>query len=92
MPLYLIAGWLADWISRAAPGLSTLVLALLGLALLGLGLWLWLAVSVKRYHDRNKAGWWVLIALIPYIGTLWQVVELGFFAGNPGPNRYGETT
>jgi uncharacterized membrane protein YhaH (DUF805 family) len=92
VPLYFIANWLARRVGRATPGPSALTLALLGLALLALGLWLWLAVSIKRYHDRNKSGWWVLIALIPYIGTLWQVVELGFFAGNPGPNRFGEIT
>lgn len=30
-------------------------------------LWPTLAVTVKRWHDRNKSGWWVLVNLIPYI-------------------------
>jgi uncharacterized membrane protein YhaH (DUF805 family) len=48
-----------------------------------------LAVAVKRYHDRNKPGWWILIVFIPIIGLVWYIVELGFLPGTPGPNRYG---
>ena len=48
-----------------------------------------LAVAVKRYHDRNKSGWWILIVFIPIIGLIWYIVELGFLPGTPGPNRYG---
>ena len=78
------------WARGGQPGGGTLVLALISLALSLASLWLWLAVSIKRYHDRNKTGWWVLIGLIPYIGMLVQVIELGFFPGTPGPNPYGE--
>ena len=52
-------------------------------------LWISLAVAVKRYHDRNKSGWWVLIALVPVIGGIWYLIEAGFLAGTPGPNDYG---
>jgi uncharacterized membrane protein YhaH (DUF805 family) len=48
-----------------------------------------LAVAVKRYHDRDKSGWWILIVFIPIIGLIWYIVELGFLPGTPGPNRYG---
>lgn len=48
-----------------------------------------LAVAVKRCHDRDKSGWWVLIALIPILGWIWYIVELGFLPGTPGPNRFG---
>jgi uncharacterized membrane protein YhaH (DUF805 family) len=48
-----------------------------------------LAVAVKRYHDRDKSGWWILIVFIPIIGLVWYIVELGFLPGTPGPNRYG---
>jgi uncharacterized membrane protein YhaH (DUF805 family) len=46
-------------------------------------------VYIKRFHDRDKSGWWVLIALIPIIGAIWILIELGFLAGTPGPNRFG---
>ena len=47
-----------------------------------------LGVSVRRLHDVDKSGWWLLIAFIPIIGAL----VLLFFvvqAGTPGPNRFG---
>jgi uncharacterized membrane protein YhaH (DUF805 family) len=53
-------------------------------------LWPALAVSVKRWHDRDKSGWWVLINLIPIVGSLWALVENGFLRGTEGPNRFGE--
>ena len=46
-------------------------------------------VDIKRWHDRDKSGWWMLIALIPIIGSIWLLIELGFLAGTPGPNRFG---
>ena len=52
-----------------------------------------IAVPVKRLHDRNKTGWWILTIYIPVIGLifgLWFFVELGFLKGDPNPNRYGD--
>jgi uncharacterized membrane protein YhaH (DUF805 family) len=46
-------------------------------------------VYIKRFHDRDKSGWWVLIALIPVIGAIWMLIELGFLKGTPGPNQFG---
>ena len=51
--------------------------------------WIGLAVSVKRWHDRNKSGWWILISLVPVIGGLWFLIECGFLRGTVGPNTYG---
>jgi uncharacterized membrane protein YhaH (DUF805 family) len=52
-------------------------------------LWISIAVAIKRYHDRNKSGWWVLIVFVPIIGGLWYLIECGFLRGTPGPNNYG---
>ena len=52
-------------------------------------LWPTLAVSAKRWHDRDRSGWWVLVALIPVVGWLWALLDNGFVRGTPGPNRYG---
>ena len=51
--------------------------------------WVALAIAVKRWHDRNKTGWWILIALVPVIGGLWYLIECGFLPGTAGPNKYG---
>jgi uncharacterized membrane protein YhaH (DUF805 family) len=52
-------------------------------------IWPSLAISIKRWHDRGKSGWWVLIALIPFIGWIWALIETGFLEGTRGPNQYG---
>jgi len=46
-------------------------------------------VYAKRWHDRNKSAWWTLILLVPVIGILWVIIELGFLRGTVGPNRFG---
>ncbi len=48
-----------------------------------------LAVAAKRWHDRDKSGWWSLIALIPVVGWIWYLVECGILVGTVGQNRYG---
>ncbi len=55
-------------------------------------MWAFLAMQVKRWHDRGKSGWMVGINLIPWLGWLWSLVELGFLKGTPGPNKYGEAS
>ncbi len=44
----------------------------------------------KRWHDRDKSAWWVLIGLIPIIGAIWVLIENGCLRGTDGPNRFGE--
>lgn len=48
-----------------------------------------IVLYAKRWHDRNKSGWWSLIALVPIIGGIWMLIELGFLKGTAGPNRFG---
>ncbi|MBA3449509.1 MAG: DUF805 domain-containing protein [Pseudaminobacter sp.] len=48
-----------------------------------------LAVYAKRWHDRDKSGWWSLIVFVPFIGAIWIIVELGMLEGTRGANRYG---
>ena len=45
-----------------------------------------LAVAIRRLHDTDRSGWWVLIALVPFVGG---IVLLVFFVleGTRGPNR-----
>jgi uncharacterized membrane protein YhaH (DUF805 family) len=47
----------------------------------------YLALGVRRLHDTNRSGWWLLISVIPF-GSL---VLLIFWAsgGDPMPNQYG---
>jgi uncharacterized membrane protein YhaH (DUF805 family) len=47
-----------------------------------------LAVTVRRLHDIDRTGWWILIALVPLIGTIVLLV-FALLEGTPGTNRYG---
>ena len=68
-----------------------MIVLLLGVSLVYLVLtfWIGLAVQIKRWHDRDKSGVWVLIAFIPFVGPIWSLIECGFLDGTEGPNRFG---
>ena len=53
-------------------------------------LWPALAIQAKRWHDRDKSAWWILINFIPLIGPFWALVENGFLKGSSASNSYGE--
>ena len=48
----------------------------------------YLAVSVRRLHDIDMSGGFILLTFIPLIG-LDPDDRLGMPARNPGPNRFG---
>lgn len=47
-----------------------------------------LAVDFRRLHDTGRSGWWLLIALIPFVGGIWLLV-LFCLDSIPGDNFYG---
>jgi uncharacterized membrane protein YhaH (DUF805 family) len=54
--------------------------------------WASFCIAVKRWHDRGRSGWWVVIGLVPLIGNLWGLIECGFLAGTQSGNKYGPST
>jgi uncharacterized membrane protein YhaH (DUF805 family) len=47
-----------------------------------------LSVAIRRLHDTDHSGWWVLIGLIPIIG--WIVLLIFYLReSDPGENKYG---
>ena len=52
-------------------------------------MWTSICLNAKRWHDRDKSGWWQLIALVPLIGGIWALIENGFLRGTDGPNSFG---
>jgi len=82
--LAIIAGiidfeWFGDEDSGLAP-----VSSLLSLALLLPNL----AISVRRLHDGDRSGWWILLFFIPLIGAI--IILIWYcMRGTPGPNRFG---
>jgi uncharacterized membrane protein YhaH (DUF805 family) len=47
-----------------------------------------LAVTIRRLHDQDKSGWFILIGLIPIVGPIILLVFY-FLEGTRGPNRFG---
>lgn len=48
-----------------------------------------ICVGIRRLHDSNKSGWWILLCFIPYIGSLIFII-LMVIPGTIGPNRFGD--
>jgi len=47
-----------------------------------------IAVAMRRLHDTDRSGWWLLLAFVPLIGGLVLLVFL-VLDGTPGSNRFG---
>lgn len=47
-----------------------------------------IGVAIRRMHDTNRSGWWILINLIPCIGWIWFIV-LAAQEGTAGDNQHG---
>ena len=48
-----------------------------------------LAVGVRRLHDTDRSGWWLLLLLVPLVG---MIVLIVWFVrpGTQGANRFGD--
>lgn len=46
-----------------------------------------IAVAIRRLHDTNRTGWWILLTLIPFGGLVLLVFYV--LEGTPGDNQYG---
>jgi uncharacterized membrane protein YhaH (DUF805 family) len=51
-------------------------------------LWPGIAILIKRSHDRDRSGWFILLFLVPFL-NLWPLIELLFLRGTIGSNRFG---
>lgn len=47
-----------------------------------------LALLVRRLHDRDMSGWFILLNLIPYIGGIILLI-ITLLPGTAGENSYG---
>jgi len=46
-----------------------------------------IAVSVRRLHDTDRSGWWVLIGFVPVVSLI--LLYFMVIDGNPAENKYG---
>ncbi|GAB5480984.1 MAG: DUF805 domain-containing protein [Parasphingorhabdus sp.] len=89
--LAIIGGVLGSFTPDPAGSMSTggtLMIALFGLYALAIFIPS-LAVQVRRFHDQDKSGWFVLLGFIPYVGGLIVLVFM-CLDGTKGKNRFGD--
>lgn len=74
-------------------GILLLILSVVGLGLVSILYSLALvipslALQVRRLHDTNRSGWWILLGLIPSIGAIILLI-FDLLPGNSGTNDFG---
>lgn len=79
--VYIVIGILSAALGEKA-GNAVIVLVWLALIVPNL------AMIVRRLHDTDRSGWWVLISFLPLIGGLILFV-FEVLPGTPGENRFG---
>jgi uncharacterized membrane protein YhaH (DUF805 family) len=92
VPLMLVAALFTAPVTAPAPdsadpmsSIGVLILVLVYLAVFFIP---GLAVQVRRFHDQDKSGWFILLGFIPYLGGLILLVFM-CIEGTRGPNRFG---
>jgi uncharacterized membrane protein YhaH (DUF805 family) len=48
-----------------------------------------IAAQIRRLHDTGRSGWWSLVNVIPYVGSIILLVLLAL-PGEEGANKWGE--
>ena len=87
------------WSFAVAPGMVFLALAFLfdlptritGFGFMATSLliaWVATTIGVKRCHDRGRSGWFLLAQMIPVVGPIWVLVELGFLPAKEDTDPY----
>lgn len=74
-------------LSQVLGDLAVIPVLLASLAYLVFGI----SLGIRRLHDLDKSGWWLLLSFIPVI-NFFMAVYLVFFPGSVGSNRYGLKT
>jgi uncharacterized membrane protein YhaH (DUF805 family) len=46
-----------------------------------------IAVTIRRLHDIDKSGWWILISFVPLLNLV--ILVFALLRGTQGDNRYG---
>lgn len=83
--LVVLSGFLTSVFHRPAAWLSTFALGLFTLAQAVPSY----TAQIRRLHDTNRSGWWLLLYLVPYVGAL-ALLVLFCLPGTSGSNKYGQ--
>ncbi len=84
MAVFFVAG-LVDAMAGFPGGIGPLTV--IGALIFAVPAW---RLAMRRCHDRgHSAIYMVLLYMIPVLGGWWLFLELGFFKGTTGSNRFG---
>ena len=93
--LYAILGFIANVAGtifginyKMTGGIGVIIIPILPIILVFLLLLPGVGVGIRRLHDTDRSGWWLLIVLVPFIGPIWLLV-LTVLDGTIGENRFG---
>ncbi len=85
--------WIYHLVWAIALALVSVMMASGSKAFLGLlviaGLIPAITVTIRRLHDINRSGWWILVTFLPVIGGLVLLI-MALIPGSPGMNDYGD--
>ena len=48
----------------------------------------YISLTIRRLHDSNKSGWFYLLVLVPFFGTITMIIFMCL--DREEPNQYGE--
>jgi uncharacterized membrane protein YhaH (DUF805 family) len=69
-------------------GVKAIPYVILAFAFTIFTMWAGICMSIKRCHDRDRSGWFILVSAIPFV-NFWYIVEVAFLPGTSGINRFG---
>lgn len=75
-------------LASSAPRVADTVATIVTLGYLALFVIPSLAVQVRRFHDQDKSGWFILMGFIPAAGGLIVLIFM-CLPGTRGANRFG---
>jgi len=68
----------------AGPAIANIILIVSGISLVLVSI----SLLARRLHDTNRSAWWMLIALVPFVGAITLLI-FTVQKGTPGTNWYG---
>ena len=81
--LLLLLSYILLYLVTVAIGIVGLVLIVFHIAIVIP----YLALSVRRLHDTNRSGWWLLINFVPFGGIVTFIFSV--LPSTVGSNKYG---
>lgn len=86
--IWVIAAIPLVMVSSTDPFTGELIIGPIGWMVIAIACWAGVANTIRRAHDINRRGWYVLLTWIPIVGLIIGL-QLLFEPGTHGPNVHG---